>query len=183
MPLYEFEGKRPCVAPTAYIHPQAVLIGSVRVGENCFVGAGAVLRADWGEIVIGEGSNIQENAVMHAGYGAVNTLGHDSHVGHGAILHNCRLDEHVMVGMGAIINDEVRIGDGAVVGAGAVVPPRAEIPPRKVVMGVPAKVVRDVDDRMEQFTWWGTRTYQTLPERYHGTLREATIQECRLEEP
>jgi phenylacetic acid degradation protein len=183
MPLYEFEGRRPCIAPSAYVHPWAVLIGNVIIGENCFIGAGAVIRADWGELIVGEGSNIQENAIIHAGFSATNVLGNNSHIGHGAILHNCLLDEHVMVGMGAIVNDNAHIGDGAVIGAGSVVPPRAEIPPRKVVMGVPAKVVRDVDPGMEEFTWAGTRMYQALPDRYRDSLKEVSREECGLAEP
>jgi carbonic anhydrase/acetyltransferase-like protein (isoleucine patch superfamily) len=182
MPIYEFEGRRPSVGSTTFIHPDAVLIGDVRIAGTCFIGAGAVLRADWGTIFIGEGSNVQENAVLHAPLNSSMVLGPNSHVGHGAILHACTLDEHVMVGMGAILNDGTHAGDNSVIGAGSVVPPRMEIPPGKLVMGVPARVVKDVDERMAEFTWHGTRLYQTLPERYGKTLKPLDVEECRAED-
>ena len=182
MTVYEFEGRRPTISASAFVHETAVLIGSVTLGENCLVSAGAVLRADWGELIIGDGSNIQENVVIHAGLGATMHLGPSSHIGHGAILHNCELEEHVVVGMGAIIQDHARIGEGALIGAGAVVAPRTEIPPRSLAVGIPAKVVKQLDEKMEEFTWHGTRIYQTLPGRCRDSLREIDIDEC-LQEP
>lgn len=180
MPLYEFEGRKPRVGKTSYIHESAVIIGDVQIGETCFIGAGAVLRGDWGTIVVGEGSNIQENAVVHAGPDSTTSLGSNSHVGHGAILHGCTLDEHVMVGMGAIVNDASHIGANSVIASGALVAPRTNVPPGKLVVGVPARVVRDAGEQMEMFTWMGTRLYQTLPERYSASLNEVGIEECRV---
>ncbi|MFH1149156.1 MAG: gamma carbonic anhydrase family protein [Actinomycetota bacterium] len=183
MTLYEFEGRRPRVGKTSFIHDTAVLIGSVTIGENCLVSAGACLRADWGELIVGDGSNIQENVVIHAGFGAVMCLAASSHVGHGAILHNCTLEEHVMVGMGAIVQDQAVLGAGSVIGAGAVVLPRTVIPPRSLVVGVPARVIREVDDAMAGFTWHGTRLYQTLPGRCYDGLCEVSLAECFVEPP
>lgn len=179
MPLYEFEGRRPSVGKSSFVHETAVVIGDVRIGETCFIGAGAVLRGDWGTIIVEHGSNIQENAVLHAGPESTTHLGPDSHVGHGAILHGCVLDEHVMVGMGAIINDASHIGANSVIASGALVAPRTNVPPGKLIVGFPARVVRDVDDGMANFTLMGTRLYQTLPKRYSESLKPLDIEDCR----
>lgn len=178
MPLYTFEGRKPRIGKTSYVHDTAVVIGDVSIGEQCFIGAGAVLRGDWGQIVVGDGSNIQENAVLHAGPDAVTTLSPNSHIGHGAILHGCFLEEHVLVGMGAIVNDGARIGAGSILGSGALVAPRTEIPPRSLAVGVPAKVVKEISQTQEDFAWMGTRLYQTLPDRYRQSLEEVSFEDC-----
>lgn len=179
MPLYAFEGKRPVVHHTAFVHETATLVGSVTVGADCYVGPGAVLRGDWGSIVIGEGSNIQENVVVHARPEEVTSLAANSHVGHCAILHGCVLDEHVLVGMGAIINDGVRVGADSFIAAGAVITPNTEVPAGSMVMGVPAKVVGEVRQALRDHSWLGTRLYQTLPARYHASLERLDLEDCR----
>ncbi len=177
MPLYEFEGRRPVFGRTSFVHPDAVLIGSVTIGENCYVGAGAVLRADWEDIVIGDGANVQDNCVIHIrgamlGHPSVPTrLGNNSHIGHGAILHACTLGEHVLVGMGAIVQDRAVLGDDAIVGPGAVVREGAEVPARTIVVGVPAKPVRGVTDEERAYWWEATRMYQELAARSLAGLR------------
>lgn len=178
MPLYEFEGRRPRISESSYIHEEAVIIGRVVIGEGCYVAAGAVLRGDWGEIVVGDGSNIQENVVIHARPECVTRLGDNSHVGHGAILHGCELGEHVLVGMGSILNDDVSVGDNAVIASGALLPPRMEVPARSLVVGVPAKVVKEVPDQQNDYFWLGTRLYQTLPGRYHSSCHPVAREEC-----
>ncbi len=177
MPLYRFEGKEPVIHETAWVHPTAVLIGAVTIEAGCWVAPGAVLRGDWGEISVGPGSNIQDNVVIHARPEDRTALAKDSHVGHGAILHGCALEEHVLVGMGAVINDGAVIGAGCVIGAGAVVPPGMQVPPRKLLIGVPARIQRDLDDNMERFFKMGTALYQTLPERYRGGMEEIPCDE------
>jgi len=172
MPLYRFEGKEPRIHETAYVHPTAVLIGGITIEAGCWVAPGAVLRGDWGEIIVGPGSNIQDNVVIHARPEDRTLLAQDSHVGHGAILHGCTLEEHVLVGMGAVINDGAVIGAGCVIGAGAVVPPGMQVPPHKLLIGVPARIQRDLDENMERFFRLGTALYQTLPERYRQSLEE-----------
>jgi carbonic anhydrase/acetyltransferase-like protein (isoleucine patch superfamily) len=171
MPLYEFECKRPQIAESAFVHPEATLIGGVIIGEGCYVGPGAVLRGDWGDIVVGDGSNIQENCIVHAAPDSVATLGLASHIGHGSIIHGATLGEHVLVGMGAILDEEVTVGDGCIIGAACFVPRGTSIPPRKVVIGVPGRVVGDVTPEQEEFAWWGTGVYQELPARCHAGLR------------
>jgi phenylacetic acid degradation protein len=179
MSLYVFEGRKPKVGKTSYVHDHAVVIGKVTIGEGCFIGAGAILRGDWGAIIIGDGSNVQENAIIHAGPESVTQLSNNSHIGHGAILHGCFLEEHVLVGMGAIVNDGTRIGEGSIIGSGALVPPRTEVPPRSLCVGVPARVVKEVEQGMADYAWMGTRLYQTLPGRYRASLQEVSLEDCQ----
>jgi carbonic anhydrase/acetyltransferase-like protein (isoleucine patch superfamily) len=179
MSLYVFEGRRPVVGRSSYIHDSAVVIGRVSIGESCFIGAGAVLRGDWGEIQVGDGSNVQENAVLHAAPEMVTHLSRNSHIGHLAILHGCYLEEHVLVGMGAIINDGARIGADSLIASGAVVSPGTLIPPRSLAMGVPARVVRELSEQQLNFTRAATMLYQTLATRYPESLEEISLDDCR----
>lgn len=172
MPLYEFENKRPAIGSDTFVHPQAVLIGAVSLGRGCYVGAGAVLRADWGKIVVSDGSNIQENCVVHLLPDGAVTMGPASHIGHGAVLHNCRLGTHVLVGMGAILQDHVSVGDRAVIGVGSVLKAEMEVPPGKLVVGVPARIIGDVSPALKARSEWGTKIYQGLPERCRTGMRQ-----------
>lgn len=178
MPIYSFEGKTPRIAPTAYVDPSAVIIGRVYVGEGCYVAPGAVMRGDWGEVIMREGSNLQDNAVVHARPEETAYLGPASHVGHGAVLHGCRLESHVLVGMGAVINDGAVLEEGSMVASGAVVLPGTRVPSRTLVAGVPAEEKGRVDDARDAFFWLGTRLYQGLPERYRRACREISLEEA-----
>lgn len=171
MGFYEFEGKRPAVAEGAFVHPEATLIGGVTVGEGCYVGAGAVLRGDWGDIEVGPGSNIQENCVLHVRPDEVTVLGPDCHIGHGAIIHGASLGRHVMVGMHAVIHDGVVIGDDALIGTGCVVLSDLMIPAGKMVLGVPGKIMGDVSAEQKAAWDWGLKLYQALPARCREGLR------------
>lgn len=179
MPIYEFEGKKPRIGRDTFLHPEAVIIGDVVIGEGCYIAAGAVLRGDWGTIRIGNGCNIQDNCILHAGPGEPATLGDECHIGHGSIVHGANLGNHVLVGMGAMVQDNSRVGDGAVIGAGCVVLADSEIPPRKVVVGVPGAVISDVSERLESHNWEGTRAYQSLPARYRKAFRKVALQDCQ----
>lgn len=163
--IYEFEGKRPYVGKGSFVHPEATIIGDVRIGEGCFVGAGARLRGDWGTIIIGPYSNIQENCVIHARPEMVAQLGSRNRIGHGAILHTPKLGDNVVVGIGAIILDNSVIGEGCCIGAAALVTEETTVPPNKLVVGVPAKVVKDISDEMRLRLDKGTRSYVELPSR------------------
>ena len=116
--MYEFEGKVPHIGVNCCIHPEAVLIGDVTIGNDCYIAACSVLRGDFGRIVIGNGSNIQENCVIHVQPGKSAILGERSHIGHGAILHSPNLGQHVTIGIGAIVLDDCEIGDESLIGAG-----------------------------------------------------------------
>ncbi|OQY41719.1 MAG: phenylacetic acid degradation protein PaaY [Desulfobacteraceae bacterium 4572_87] len=151
MPFYAFENKIPVVHKEAFIHPDAVLIGDVEVDAGCYVGAGAVLRGDIGSVRIGSGSNVQENCVFHTFPGSSVILHPNAHVGHGAILHGCEVGSYVLVGMGAILADGVKISPECMIGAGSFVPFESEIPSGSVVVGSPATVVKKLGpDQLEQ---------------------------------
>lgn len=172
MAIYEFEGKRPVIHSTTHVHPEATIIGDVIIGENCYIGPGARIRGDWGIIRIGAGSNIQDNCVIHSNVGGETILGPDSHLGHGAILHSMTLEEHVTVGMNAVILDYSVIGAGSCIGAGSVIPAKTIIPPKSLVMGVPGKVVSEVSPKLAEALADGTKNYLALPKRYHDTMKE-----------
>lgn len=174
MPIYEFEGQRPRIAATAFIHPTAVIIGDVVIGENCFILPNVTLRGDVGRIQIGDGSNVQDNSVLHGGC----ALSRFVLVGHGVIIHTAKIGENAMLGMGSIVLDDVEVGEGCVVGAGAVVAPRTVIPPRKVVMGVPAAITGDAPPRRGAGSESGPTFYEELGRRHGRTLREISRESC-----
>ncbi len=178
MTIYSFEGNIPRVSKEAFIHPSATIIGKVFIGDNCFIGPGAVLRGDFGEIIVEDGSNIQDNAVVHVRPGKTCHLGPNSHVGHGAILHGCRLEGHVLIGMGAVINDDAILEEGSIVASGSVVLSGIRVNRRTMVAGVPATVKEQVDDDMDTLLWAGHRIYQSLPSRYRDSSHEISIEEA-----
>lgn len=172
MSIYSFQGKNPRIDASAYIDAQATIIGDVTIGPNCYVAAGARLRGDWGFISIGAGSNVQENAVIHASEEFPAIIGKSCQVGHGAIIHGAKVGERATIGMGAILQDGAEIGDGAIVGSGAVVLEEAQVPPGKVAVGLPAKVVGEVTEAQREHFWKGTGLYQSLPARMEKGLKE-----------
>jgi carbonic anhydrase/acetyltransferase-like protein (isoleucine patch superfamily) len=154
-------------------------VGDVQIDSGCYIGPGAVLRGDWGGIRVGKGSNVQENCVIHVRVGDVVELGVDSHVGHGAIIHGAVLEAGVLVGMGAILFDGVRVGADSVIGAGAVLSAGLQVPPRSLVMGVPARIHGQVSDEVLEGKRRGTALYQTLPPIYRDQLREVPREEVK----
>ena len=173
MPIYEFEGKRPIIGADSYLHPTAVIIGDVVIGERCWIGPHVTLRADLNQIRVSDGSNIQDNCVIHGN----TTLGPFSHIGHSATLHGATLGEHVLVAIGAVVLDGARVGDWCTIAAGAVVAPRAVVPARKMVMGVPGAIVGDVPPLRED-GFDETVGYLALVGRYRDGLREMTRAEA-----
>ncbi|MFS0693860.1 gamma carbonic anhydrase family protein [Streptomyces nitrosporeus] len=165
MPLYAFEGRFPEIAPTAFVHPDSVLTGDVLVGGHCYLGPGASLRGDFGRIVVGEGANIQDNCVLHCFPGREVRVGADGHIGHGSVLHGCRVGPGVLVGMNAVVMDDAELGAGAVIGAGCVVPAGMAVPERHLVVGVPAKILRELTPDELEWKARGTATYQELAVR------------------
>jgi phenylacetic acid degradation protein len=172
MAIYEFEGFRPVIRESAFIHPLAAVIGNVVIGRDVYVGPGAAIRGDFGAIEIADGCNVQENCVIHVFPGATVVLEPGAHIGHSAVIHGASIRENVLVGMNAVIMDGADVGAGSIVGALAFIPAGMQIPPRKVVVGNPAKIVKDVSDEMLAWKTDGTRLYQGLPARMHATLRE-----------
>lgn len=171
MAYYSFEGRMPRVARGAFVHPEATLIGEVEVGEGCYIAAGARLRGDWGRIVVGPGTNIQENCVIHVKPDQTVVIGPACHIAHGAILHGPVLGYHVVVGMGAIVMDEAVLGDECCIAAGAFVRARMHVPPGMLVMGSPGKVVGAVSEELRRHLLWATALYQALPASCHDSLR------------
>jgi phenylacetic acid degradation protein len=170
--VYEIDGLRPVVHPTAYVHPTAVLIGDVIVGPRCYVGPLASLRGDFGRLVLEEGANVQDTCVMHGFPEDDTVVEADGHIGHGAVLHGCRVGRNAMVGMNAVVMDKAVVGAESIVGAAAFVKAGMQIPPRSLVLGAPARVVRAVTD--EEIAWksYGTRQYHDLNVRSLRTMRE-----------
>lgn len=172
MPCYEFEGLRPVVDPTAFVHPTATLIGDVIVGPKCLVGPGASLRGDLGRIIMHEGSNVQDNCTLHCFPGKQTLIEPDGHVGHGAVLHSCTIGRNALVGMNCVIMDDAVVGEESFVAAMSFVKAQMRIPPRTLVAGVPAKVIRQLT--AEEIAWKteGTAVYQELARRSLATMRE-----------
>jgi phenylacetic acid degradation protein len=169
MTIYQFEGKRPEIGQSSYIHEKASIMGSVKIGEDCFVGAGAVIRGDYGTIEIGNRTSIQENSVIHARPNENCIIGDDVQVGHGAVLHNCKILNFAVVGLGSRICDYAIVGTWAIVGEGAVVATRSEIPDGKVAVGVPARVIREVNQEEKKLWSSYKQKYVDLILRYkHG---------------
>ncbi len=172
--VYAIDGIVPVVDPTAYVHPSAVLIGDVIVGPGCYVGPCASLRGDFGRLILEAGANLQDTCVMHGFPGTDTVVEADGHIGHGAVLHGCRVGRNALIGMNAVIMDNAVIGESSIVAASAFVKAGAEIPARSLAAGMPAKVLRALSD--EEIAWKvaGTRTYQDLTRRCLATLVEAT---------
>jgi phenylacetic acid degradation protein len=170
MPIYAYAGIRPVIDRTAYVHPQAVVIGDVIIGAGVFIAPGASLRGDMGRLIVEAGANVQDNCVMHGFPGKDCVIEPDGHVGHGAILHGCRVGRNALVGMGSTIMDGAVIGENAFVAAMSFVKAGFVVPAGTLVAGVPARVMREL--RPEEIAWkvGGTRVYQELARRYGTTL-------------
>lgn len=172
MPIYEFEGIRPVVDPTAFVHPTAVLIGDVIIGPGCLVGPCASLRGDIGRLVMRAGSNVQDNCTLHCFPGKDVLIEENGHIGHGAVLHSCIIRRNAIVGMNAIVMDDSEIGENSFVAAMAFVKAGTIVPPRTLVAGIPAKPIRELADDEIQWKTEGTKIYQQLARRYLATMRE-----------
>ena len=162
--IYEFDGFIPVVHETAFVHPNASVTGNVIIGADVYVGPGAAIRGDWGGIIIEDGCNVQENCTVHMFPGVTVVFEAAAHIGHGAIVHGARIGANALIGMNAVIMDNAVVGAGCVVGALCFVPTGMIIPDRKVVVGNPARIVKDVTDEMLRWKSEGTALYQQLPQ-------------------
>ena len=172
--IFSFDGFIPVVHERAFIHPNATITGNVIIGRDVYVGPGAAIRGDWGGIVIEDGCNVQENCIIHMFPGVTVVLEQGAHIGHGAIVHGARIGANALIGMNAVVMDRASVGAGCIVGALCFVPAEMQIPPRKVVVGNPAKIVKDVSDEMLAWKSEGTALYQELPARLRATLHACT---------
>jgi len=172
MAIYSYKGYKPVIHESAFVHPLAAVTGNVIIGKDVYIGPGAAIRGDWGKIVIKDGCNVQENCTIHMFPGVTVILEEGAHVGHGAIIHGSHLGENCLIGMNAVVMDNVKIGAGSIVGALAFIKEGTDIPERKVVVGNPAKILKDVSDEMLKWKTEGTGWYQRLPKELHDTLKE-----------
>jgi len=172
MPIYEFEDKVPRIAQSSYLHPQAVLIGDVEIGKRCFIGAGAVLRGDFGSIRIGDGTSIQENCILHAGIDETLSIHDHVIVAHGAIVHEASVKSYVLVGMGSILMNRVICEDHVLIAAGSIVKEGFQIPPKVVIGGNPAKMIRPISKDEIKAIHDGVKLYQHLAKQYLKTCKQ-----------
>jgi phenylacetic acid degradation protein len=171
MAFYEFNGIKPVVHPSSFVHPQAAVTGSVVIGKDVYIGPGCALRGDWGRIVIEDGCNVQENCTVHMFPGVTVLLKEAAHIGHGAIIHGATIGRNCLVGMNAVIMDNVELGDECIVGALAFIRQGEKFSARSLIVGNPAKVLKQVSDEMMAWKTEGTKLYQQLPKHCFETLK------------
>ena len=172
--IHDFEEHSPVIHPEAFVHPDATLIGQVELGARTSVWPGVVMRGDMGRIAIGDETSIQDGTICHLTEGWSETLiGNRVTVGHRVILHGCIVEDECLIGMGAILLDNVRIGKGSLIGAGALLTAGTEIPPGSVVMGAPGKVIRSAGERERAMIDGGWPTYVDHAERYRKQLQKS----------
>lgn len=172
MAIYEFNGFKPVIHESSFIHPLAAVTGNVIIGKNVYIGPGAAIRGDWGQIIIEDGCNVQENCTVHMFPGTTTILKQSAHIGHGAIIHGGIIGENCLIGMNSVVMDEVEMGDECIVGALSFVPAKMEIPKRSLLVGNPAKIIKEVSDEMIGWKTQGTKLYQELPKECYNTLKE-----------
>ena len=170
MPIYSLEGITPVVHPDAFVHESAVLIGDVLIGADCYIGPHASLRGDFGRIVVDQGANVQDSCVMHSFPGKDCIVESNGHIGHGAVFHGCRIGTNAMIGMNTVVMDDATIGESSIVGAASFVAADFECPPRSLVVGVPAKIKRQLSDQEIEWKTRGTIEYQQLAARCRASL-------------
>jgi phenylacetic acid degradation protein len=169
--IYEFNNYIPVIHESSFIHPQAAVTGNVIIGRNCYIGPGAALRGDWGQIIVEDGCNVQENCTIHMFPGVTVLLRESSHIGHGAVVHGATIGRNCLIGMNAVIMDNVELGDESIVGALSFIKEGEKIPARSVVVGNPARVIKTVSDDMLAWKTEGTALYQQLPAACFETLQ------------
>lgn len=170
--IYQYKKFRPVIHKSSFVHPQAAVTGNVIIGKNCYIGPGAALRGDWGQIIIEDGCNVQENCTIHMFPGVTVLLKQNAHIGHGAIIHGATIGKNCLVGMNAVIMDDVELGDECIVGALTFIKEGQKIPSRSLVAGNPGQVKKSVTDEMIAWKTAGTSLYQQLPAELFKSLRE-----------
>ncbi len=175
MSTYSFNAYIPVIHPSSFVHPQATVTGNVIIGKDCYIGPGAALRGDWGQIIVEDGCNVQENCTVHMFPGVTVLLMAGAHIGHGAIIHGATIGKNCLVGMNAVIMDNVVLGNECIVGALSFIKANTVFENRSVIVGNPAKKIKEVSDEMILWKTEGTKLYQQLPTQMH--------QDCKPCEP
>ncbi len=165
--IYSFKDFIPVVHESSFIHPLAAVTGNVIIGKNVYIGPGAALRGDWGGIIIEDGCNVQENCTIHMFPGVTVTLKEGSHIGHGAVIHGATIGRNCLIGMNSVLMDNVQLGDECIVGALSFLKADEIFEPRSLIVGNPAKKIKDVSDEMIRWKIIGTQLYQGLPNDMH----------------
>ncbi len=170
--IYSFKGHIPVIHKSSFVHPLAAVTGNVIIGKNCYVGPGAAIRGDWGEIILEDGVNVQENCTVHMFPGKTIVLKQGAHVGHGAVIHGANLGRNCLIGMNSVIMDDAEIGDECIVGVMSFVKAESIFDNRQLIVGNPAKSIKEVSEEMISWKTAGTKLYQQLPADCHESLRE-----------
>jgi phenylacetic acid degradation protein/carnitine operon protein CaiE len=166
--IYSFRDFIPVVHSSSFVHPQAAITGNVIIGKNVYIGPGAAIRGDWGGIVIEDGCNVQENCTIHMFPGVTVLLKEGAHIGHGAVIHGATIGKNCLVGMNAVIMDNVLLADECIVGALSFIKAGEQFETRSLIVGNPAKKIKEVSDEMINWKTQGTKLYQSLPGEMPG---------------
>ena len=170
--IYEFNGYKPIIDPSSFVHKEATIIGNVIIGKKVYIGPGASIRGDWGKITIKDGCNVQDNCTVHIFPGKDVILEENAHIGHGAIVHGANIGKNTLVGMNSVIMDDCNIGDECIIGALCFIKGEMNIPNRKIVVGNPAIIKGEVSDEMISWKTKGTELYQDLPNECYTLMKE-----------
>ena len=170
--ILEFKGFVPVVHSSSYVHPLAVVTGNVIIGKNVYIGPGAALRGDWGGIVVKDGCNVQENCTIHMFPGVEVVLEENAHIGHGAVIHGAHIGKNCLIVMNSVVMDDVEMGEGCIIGAMSFVAANTTVEPRSLMVGNPARKIREVSDEMLDWKSKGTELYQTLPREMMEEAKE-----------
>lgn len=170
--IYEFNGYKPVIDPSSFVHKEATIIGNVIIGKKVYIGPGASIRGDWGKITIKDGCNVQDNCTIHIFPGKDVILEENAHIGHGAIIHGANIGKNTLVGMNSVIMDDCNIGDECIIGALCFIKGEMNIPNRKIVVGNPAIIKGEVSDEMISWKTKGTELYQDLPNECYNLMKE-----------
>lgn len=170
--IYQFNNYIPVVHPSSFVHPQASVTGNVIIGANVYVGPAAAIRGDWGQIIIEDGCNVQENCTIHMFPGTTVVLKEGAHIGHGAVIHGATIGKNCLIGMNAVVMDNVVLNDECIVGALSFLKANEVFERRSLIVGNPAKKIKEVSDEMIAWKTEGTKLYQQLPKEMFATWKE-----------
>jgi carbonic anhydrase/acetyltransferase-like protein (isoleucine patch superfamily) len=170
--IYSFNNFIPVIHESSFIHPQAAVTGNVVIGKNVYIGPGAAIRGDWGQIIIEDGCNIQENCTLHMFPGKMVVLKEAAHIGHGAIIHGATIGKNCLIGMNAVVMDNVLLGDECIVGTLSFLKADEQFEARSLIVGNPAKKIKEVSDEMIYWKSEGTKLYQQLPKAMFDSWSE-----------
>lgn len=169
--IYEIDGVKPVIDPSSYVHPTAVIIGSVQIGKNCYIGPNASIRGDYGTIIFEDGVNFQDLCVAHGFPNGITRIKENGHISHGAVIHGCTIGKNTMVGIGSVVMDNAEIGDECMIAALSYIKPNFKAPKRSIIAGIPAVVKREVSDKEIKWKTNGTALYQQLTQRSLDSLK------------